>query len=204
LKYTFIRTPAKRGAGQKGVGRYYPFGLTVAGISDKALKTPYALNKYRYNGKEFQNQEFSDGTGLEEYDYRSRMQDPQLGIWHTIDPKADQMRRFSPYNYAFDNSIRFVDPDGMVPTDITILVAKDGASGQGHMASVIQDGKGNYYCVTMGDAGGAGLSKMASSGDQGGFVIQPLTGAKTMDEAVQQLREFLFQIMYHRTRILRI
>jgi hypothetical protein len=38
----------------------------MAGISSKALKTNYVKNNFKYNGKELQNQEFSDGTGLEE------------------------------------------------------------------------------------------------------------------------------------------
>jgi len=92
----------------------------MQGISDRALKSNYAQNKYRYNSKELQNQEFADGSGLEEYDYGARLQDPRLGVWHNIDAFADSARRFSPYVYAYDNPVRFVDVDGLFPYPVTV------------------------------------------------------------------------------------
>jgi len=117
--------PAKRSSDEKGVGKYYPFGLTMAGISDKALKTPYAENKYRFNGgSELQNKEFSDGSGIETYDAAFRMYDPQIGRFWQIDPLADVNENSSPYSFVGDNPIKYNDPSGLdtswkeLPTEV--------------------------------------------------------------------------------------
>lgn len=109
---------------------YYPFGLKHTNYNsdkmiyvkeDEMLKIKLSPNNmktsynYKYNGKEYQ-----DELGLNMYDYGSRLYDPARAGWSNIDPLAEKMRRYSPYNYCFDNPLRFTDPDGMKPQDIII------------------------------------------------------------------------------------
>lgn len=86
---------------------YYPFGLRHEGYNNVMASNP--AYQYKYNGKELQE------TGM--YDYGARFYMPDIGRWDVVDPLAEKMPSWSPYAYAFDNPVRFIDPDGRAPLD---------------------------------------------------------------------------------------
>ncbi|MGN6439294.1 MAG: RHS repeat domain-containing protein [Agriterribacter sp.] len=87
---------------------YYPFGLTMQGISSKALAFGSPENKYKYNGNELQNKEFSDVSGLEFYDFNARTYDAQIGRFLQIDSLSEQgdQESLSPYHFGKNNPVR--------------------------------------------------------------------------------------------------
>ena len=77
-------------------------------------KITLSENKYLYNGKELQDEQLG-GVNLDWYDYGARFYDPALGRFHTIDPLAETYDFQSPYAYATNNPIKYVDVNGEGP-----------------------------------------------------------------------------------------
>jgi len=86
---------------------YYPYGMAIDGLK----YTGSTANKYMYNGKELQD-DLLGGNKLDWLDYGARMYDPSLGRWSVIDAKAEKYDCLTPYNYALNNPIKFIDFDG--------------------------------------------------------------------------------------------
>ncbi|UII76207.1 DUF6443 domain-containing protein [Flagellimonas sp. HMM57] len=87
---------------------FYPFGGKHKGYNN--VTSPNGNSTAQM--WKFGNKEYDESLGLETYDFGARNYDPWLGRWANIDPKAHKYFSYSPYNYAVNNPLIFVDPDG--------------------------------------------------------------------------------------------
>ncbi len=91
---------------------YYPFGLTMKGISSRAANS--LENRYKANGgTEYSSKEFTDGSGLDWYDTDFRRYNAQIGRFTGIDALSSFAPDQSPYSFVQNNPISFIDPQGL-------------------------------------------------------------------------------------------
>ncbi|WP_090391202.1 RHS repeat-associated core domain-containing protein [Niabella drilacis] len=92
---------------------YYPFGLSMKGISYQ--NSSVVRNRIKFNGYEEQKNEFSDGSGLNWYDYKNRFYDNQLGRFFCVDRLAEKFPYYTPYQFAGNEPTVAIDLDGLEP-----------------------------------------------------------------------------------------
>jgi len=120
LSYTESNRPTFNSVRVLEENHYYPFGLkhqkygsvskdfVVLNEEDgsgyyvgiEPVTSQKQQKKYQYK---FQGQELQTEFGLDFYDFGARIYEPTLGRWYSIDPLAEQSRRWSPYNFAYNN-----------------------------------------------------------------------------------------------------
>src|SRR5690606_16283636 len=113
---------------------YYPFGLTFNSYN-RENSTP---NDYQFNGKELQ-----DELNLGWLDYGARLYMPDIGRWSITDPILERYYSWSPYAYAINNPILFIDPDGMrIQATMEAIMAIYHSLGQGESVKIEVDDDG--------------------------------------------------------------
>jgi RHS repeat-associated protein len=83
---------------------YYPFGLAHVGYNSivSTKKSPYQFNCKQTLGFGYENM----------IDFGARNYMADIGRWGCVDPLAENGHTWSPYNYALNNPVYFIDPDG--------------------------------------------------------------------------------------------
>ena len=106
-----VRVSFKNNAGvlQQVEGTNYdPFGIELNGTGT----TNSIENRFKYQDKESLTLFGLSGIN----DFGARYYDKTVGRWWGVDPMADMMPDWSPYNYVFNNPVQFIDPFGLSPT----------------------------------------------------------------------------------------
>lgn len=155
---------------------YYPFGAEF----DSFGRENSLLNQYKFNG----GNELQDELDLNVLMADLRTYDPwgRLGWWQ-IDPKVDNFYDQSPYQFSFNNPIRYNDPKGDCPPGMDCQAAGEGIwnavkGAASFVAETVQSGGQNIVEGVKNASAFAGLANAApgyaagllEAGAKGSFV----------------------------------
>jgi RHS repeat-associated protein len=128
---------------------YYPGGMLMPGRQFSST-TGY---RYGFNGKE------KDNEGPVQYDYGFRIYDPRLVRFKSVDPLTKKYPYYSPYQFAGNSPIKFVDIDGLEPginepTTNAELKGKEGRMWAVNLAYDLTGGEDKYSASPVTEATG--------------------------------------------------
>ena len=111
----FLRVLGKEEGEAKNRVSYFTGGMIMPGLN-------YSSGFYRFgfNGMEKDDEIKGNGNSL---DFGARMLDVRLGRWFAVDPYADKYTEWSPYNFALDNPVKYVDEGGKYVVDPNFKIA---------------------------------------------------------------------------------
>ncbi len=133
---------------------YYPFGMVMKERSSNLASDGY---RFGFNGKENDNEVKGIGNSL---DFGARVYDSRLGRWLACDPKFSKFPSLSPYSYAVNSPILYVDYAGEYPKVAIILSVPNKVSDfLEHKAALEKQG----YVVVFASTGKEALEKMAAN-----------------------------------------
>jgi len=89
---------------------YFPFGMLMPGRN--GFSEGY---RYGFNGKEMDN-DMRGGTGAT-YDYGFRIYDSRIAKFLSVDPLTKEYPWYTPYQFAGNSPIFFIDLDGLEPIE---------------------------------------------------------------------------------------
>ncbi|WP_026998135.1 RHS repeat domain-containing protein [Flectobacillus major] len=109
---------------------YDPVGIELNGTGTANS----VENRFKYQDKESLTLFGLSGIN----DFGARYYDKTVGRWWGVDALADVSRRHSPYQYNYNNPLRYIDPDGMASEE---MVGADGLTNSQWLAAGGDAGK---------------------------------------------------------------